>query len=124
MHRSTPTLPVSEPTHEFMKPLEVAKLLRVSHQSILGFIHRGELSAINLGRTSRPIFRISRDALDQFLAARTKIRSPAQQSSGPRRPPEGGPLDPALGAALVKKGQAVQRGDNYYRLWEGKELRY
>src|SRR5688500_7955020 len=89
--------------HEFMKPAEVAKLLRVSHHAVLGWIRRGHLTAINLSRGTRPIFRISRDALDEFLREHTTNPVLKTRTITRQRPPEGGPLDPALGESLLKK---------------------
>jgi excisionase family DNA binding protein len=112
------------PRHDFLKPYEVAKLLRVSHHAVLNWIRNGHLVAINLSRGTRPLFRISKEALNDFLAAHSTCPVPKTRPIRCDRPPEGGPLDPVLGEALMKKGQAVRQGDKYYRLWEGRILRY
>ena len=125
MQPSQPSLPSNDaPCPDFLKPLEVAKLLRVSHHAVLAWIRNGHLIAINLSRGSRPIFRVSKEALNDFLAARSTCPIPKTRPIRRDRPPEGGPLDPVLGEALLKKGQAVRQGDKYYRLWEGRILRY
>ena len=64
------------PRHEYMKLAEVVKLLRVSHQAVLGWIRNGHLVAINLSRGSRQRFRVSKEALDEFLAAHSTCPVP------------------------------------------------
>jgi excisionase family DNA binding protein len=104
----------------YLTPPEIAKILRVSPEKVLGWIRRGELIAVNLGNgTFRPRYRISREHLDAFLKAR-EVQAPQKYVRKKRQePPEGGPLDPALGEALLKKKQAVKVGKTYYRVRNG-----
>jgi excisionase family DNA binding protein len=107
----------------FLTPPEVARLLRVSPEKVYGWIRRGELRAVNVGNCSRPRYRVSRDNLEAFLAAR-EVQPPPQRPQRKCQPPDGGPLDPALGEALLKKGQAVKVANKYYRVWKGTILFY
>jgi excisionase family DNA binding protein len=64
-----------------LTPPEAARLLRVNPDKILRWIHSGELPAINVANSlsTRPIFRIAPQALNQF-------RSYQQEKRGrPRR---------------------------------------
>ncbi len=56
----------------FLTPPEAAKLLRVDPSTVIGWIKSGELPASNLASRSatRPRWRISREALEEFLAGR------------------------------------------------------
>lgn len=107
----------NEASEAYLTPPEVAKLLRVSHQKVMVWIRRGELRAFNVGNGNRPRYRVGRDSLDAFTAAR-EVQPLAPQARRPlRRPlPEGGPLDPILGEQLLKKKQAVKLGNTYYRI--------
>ena len=105
----------------YLTPPEIAKLLRVSSEKVLGWIRKAELTAINVGDGSRPRYRIRREDLDSFLRSR-EVQSPEPRAARGRRkpsPPEGGPIDPALGEELAKKGQARKVGKHYYRIWNG-----
>jgi excisionase family DNA binding protein len=53
---------------------EVAKLLRVSPEKVLGWIHRGELRAVNVSNRIRPQYRVSRDDLDARSATEMDYR--------------------------------------------------
>jgi hypothetical protein len=57
-----------------------------------------------------------------FLKAR-EVQPPPDRSRS-KREPEGGPLEPALGEALLKKGQAVKVGKEYDRVWNEMILFY
>lgn len=54
-------------------PPEIAKLLRVSPDTVRGWIRSGELKASDLSATrgGRPSFRINEDSVRQFLALRS-----------------------------------------------------
>ena len=52
---------------EYLTVTQVAALLQVHWQSVLNYIKRGDLPAVRTGRG----YRISRVALDQFIADRT-----------------------------------------------------
>lgn len=104
----------------YLTPPEIAKLLRVSPEKVLGWIRGAELRAVNVGNGTRPRYRVSREALDSFLQAR-EVRPPPPRRVRRRRqqPPEGGPIDPVLGEQLLKKGKAKKVGNQYYRVWNG-----
>jgi excisionase family DNA binding protein len=58
-------------TRELLTPTEVATELRVTAEQIRSLIRRGELAAINVGAgAKRPLYRIRRQALNEFLARR------------------------------------------------------
>ena len=113
---------MNDKSNVFSTSREIAKLLRVSPDKVLGWIRRGQLKAVNIGNGFRPQYRISPDALQAFLRAR-EVQPPP-----PRRPrqqePEGGPIDPVLGEKLLKTGQAVKVDRKYYRVWKGMTLFY
>src|SRR5437868_6901944 len=71
----------SENERQYLTPPDIAKLLRVSPEKVLGWICRGELKAVNVSNGFRPRFRVSRDKLDAFFAAREVQPPPAH----PRR---------------------------------------
>ena len=60
------SLPAIQPLPPVMTTKEVAELLRCSESTIEGYVHRHELTAIQIGRDRR--FRVD-DVLD-FVAAR------------------------------------------------------
>ena len=103
----------------YLTPPEVAEILRVSHQKVLGWIHKAELRAVNVGNGVRPRYRVSREDLDSFLKIR-EVQPPVPRPKRRRqRQPEGGPIDPALGMKLLRKGQATKVGNSYYRVHDG-----
>jgi excisionase family DNA binding protein len=69
----------------FLIPREAAKILGVNASKVIGWIHSGELEAMNLAtvRAGRPRWRISLGALKKFLAART-----SPPATSPRRKPK------------------------------------
>lgn len=54
---------------EWLTLPEIAKLLRIRQAKPVGWIKSGRLKAINVGDGKRPRYRVSRSALDEFLAA-------------------------------------------------------
>ena len=108
----------------YLTPPEIAKLLRVSSDKVLGWIRKAELTAINVGDGNRPRYRIRSEDLDSFLRSR-EVQPPAPRTRRNHRmdraskPPEGGPIDPVLGKELAKKGQAREVFGKYYRIWNG-----
>lgn len=109
---------MSDAPQAFLTPTEVAKLLRISHHTVVGWIQRGELPAVNVGNGKiRARYRVSRELLDEFLRRREVRKSP--QSTGRRRQrcPDGGPLDPELGKRLAKQKKAALVDGTYYRVW-------
>lgn len=108
----------------YLTPPEIAKQLRVSSPKVLGWIRRGELSAVNVSDTGfRPRYRVSQQSLDEFLESR-EVQLPTPRVRRKRQPPEGGPLDPELGEQLMKKKQGVKVNGKYYRVWDGIVLFY
>lgn len=107
----------------YLTPPEVAKLLRVSHEKLLGWIRRGELAAVNVGNGNRPRFRINPDDLDAFLNQR-KVQPPSKPTPRKHHAPKGGPLDPTVGKALLERKQAVNVGGTFYRIWNDTILFY
>lgn len=108
----------------YMTPPEIAKLLRVSPCTVLGWIRKAELRAVNVGSgNQRPRFRVRRESLDEFLRSR-EVQPPVPIKRQRQRPkqPEGGPIDPVLGEKLLKKGEAKKVGNKYYRVWNGMTL--
>jgi excisionase family DNA binding protein len=70
---------------EYLKPPEIAKLLRVGGDSVLRWIHTGELRAMDstMGQGQRPRWRIHRADLEKFLASRAA--TPPPKSTRQRR---------------------------------------
>jgi hypothetical protein len=59
-------------TTAFLTPPDIAKILQIKPGKVIGWIDRGELSAVNIAadRAGRPRWRISQSSLEEFLAAR------------------------------------------------------
>jgi excisionase family DNA binding protein len=65
------------PEKKLLKPSEVAARLGTSTEHVLGLINRGRIKSVNIGHGSmRPRHRITEEALDQFIAMRTKDSTP------------------------------------------------
>jgi excisionase family DNA binding protein len=61
---------------QLLTPDEVAKHLQVTAEQIRSLIRRGFLSAANIGAGSkRPLYRISRQTLDDFLKGRQQLNT-------------------------------------------------
>ena len=73
---------------EYLTPPQVSALLGVGHEKLLAWIHSGELRAVDLSATrgKRPRWRISRQALDDFLSRRSA--SPPAKPRQRRRQPD------------------------------------
>lgn len=58
---------------------EYAEECGVTQHTVLAWINRGELQAVNMARKlgGRPSWRISRDAIDRFEATRSAMPRPA-----------------------------------------------
>ena len=69
----------------FLTPKAVAALLQIKVDTVLGWIHRGHIIAIDVssGRGRRPRWRISEEAFQDFLTARTA--SPPPPAAARRR---------------------------------------
>lgn len=74
--------PRNERTH--LTPPQAAARLGIAPESVLEFIRRGELRAANLGRATRPRWRISVCDLQAFLDSRGNQK--AAPKRGPRPP--------------------------------------
>lgn len=75
-----------ERTH--VTPRVLAQQIGAAHETILQFIHSGELEATNLGRASRPRWRISQESVESFLKARSnRANSKNGTKPKPRREP-------------------------------------
>lgn len=70
-----PPSPARPPTvaATWMTPGEVATLLRIRPEKVLGWVHDGRLLAVNVASdgATRPRWRISQTALETFLASRS-----------------------------------------------------
>ncbi|MFU7558774.1 helix-turn-helix domain-containing protein [Stieleria sp. JC731] len=105
----------------FLTPSEIAKLLKVSPETVIGWIRNGELRAVNVGSgTRRSRFRVSRENLDEFLCLR-EVQPPAPRQRRRRRTEstQGGPIDPVEGKKLAKQGLAREISGKYYRVVNG-----
>jgi excisionase family DNA binding protein len=74
-------------TATYFTPPEVARVLRVDVMKVLAWINRGELAAVNVASpgATRPRWRISEPALQDFLRARTATPPPPVQRRPRRR---------------------------------------
>lgn len=107
----------------FLTPPEIARLLRVSPEKVIGWIRRAELKAVNVSNsTFRPRYRVSRECFEEFLQSREVPPPLPRPERRQRKQPEGGPLDPALGEQLFKKKQARKINGVYFRVWNGVTL--
>ena len=52
---------------------QVADLLQVSIRTVRRHIREGRLVAVNVGGDSRPSYRVTDDALDEFVANRALV---------------------------------------------------
>ena len=59
-------------TRPWLTPIEISRELNIGEVKVLGFIHRGELRAVDVStsRGERPRWRISRSDLQRFLDGR------------------------------------------------------
>jgi excisionase family DNA binding protein len=62
----------------YLRPVDVAQTLGVNESKILGWIRNGELRGVNVAqnRNGRPRWRVSQEALDAFLLARSATPTP------------------------------------------------
>lgn len=74
----------------YLTPPEVADLLGIAAEKVVGCIRRGELLAFDVANpgSTRPRFRVSREALQQFLASRSTRRPEKPQRRRRKRPPQ------------------------------------
>lgn len=60
---------------QLLTPNEAATKLKVTPEQIRGLIRKGQLSAVNVGTgTKRPLYRITQQALNDFLCRRQQPR--------------------------------------------------
>ncbi len=68
----------TERNGHLLTPDEIADRLRVTAEQVRALIRKGQLPAINVGAGSkRPLYRISEEALEEFIAGRQ------QETPGP-----------------------------------------
>ena len=61
----------------WVAPREIARQLGISPEKVVGWIRSGQLMATNVGDGAmRPRFRVSPEALERFLAARSTAPAP------------------------------------------------
>lgn len=78
-------MPVSKRATGMHTVASLAKFLRISDEQVLSHIRAGRIRAVNVGGgVQRPRWRVSEDALQEFLAARTA--SPKPVTKRKRRP--------------------------------------
>jgi len=76
------------PTNGLHTPAEAADELRISAEQVRCLIRRGELTALNVGTDSkRPLYRITRRALVEFMAGRYQPAPAVRPTRLKRRPP-------------------------------------
>jgi excisionase family DNA binding protein len=82
----TPRTPLAK--KDLLTPAETADELRVSAEQVRCLIRRGELTAVNVGTGSkRPLYRITRRALDEFMAGRYQPSPAVRPARITRRQP-------------------------------------
>jgi hypothetical protein len=74
-------------TNTFLTPPEVALRWRVSAEKVVAMIRGGQLAAMNVAsaKSSRPRFRISVQAVQDFEHGRAAIVAPVPRAEGTRR---------------------------------------
>lgn len=75
-------------SQQWFTPPRVARFLGVHVDKVRGWIATGELKATNLGNKTRPRWRLSSDAIESFLAARSN-QTPPKATRRRRRKPDG-----------------------------------
>ena len=78
----------------------------------------GILNSRILEELKKAACRVSQESFDAFLKS-CEVQPPMPRTRRQQRYPESGPIDPELGVALAKKGQATKVGKHYYRVWNG-----
>lgn len=58
---------------------EAARRLATSREVVIGHIHAGRLKAFNVGRGTRPRWRITEEALAEFMEAQTALPRPKRR---------------------------------------------
>jgi excisionase family DNA binding protein len=70
-----------------MTPRELTRLLRVSLRKVLGWIHGGQLGAVNVGDSRRPRFIVLPSHLEQFERGRRAVPTAPRPAARRRRRP-------------------------------------
>ena len=73
-------------TWKYWTPPMIGKLLGVDPARVIGWIRAGKLAAINLSDRTRPRFRVSQEALDDFLRQREVTTQPVKTWTRRRKP--------------------------------------
>ena len=78
----------SAPADQLLTPEEAARELKVSAEQVRALIRRGRLPAVNLGTgKKRPLYRITRQDLENFLMDRYQPQRGRRQRRFRRLPP-------------------------------------
>ena len=86
MDAQAKTLPSAD--GRLLTPSEVAARLRVTAEQVRCLIRTGQLAAVNVGAgAKRPWYRITPDAVNDFLTRRGQLAPQARPSSPRRLPP-------------------------------------
>ena len=77
---------MTETLRQWLTPPQLARQLRIEPPKVIAWINRGELRAVNVAdRTGgRPRWRISPDAVDEFMRPR-ESKTPAPTVKRPKR---------------------------------------
>jgi len=76
------------PEEHLLTPNQAAIYLKVTAEQIRSLIRKGQLSAVNVGTgTKRPLYRITRQALNDFLCQRQQPRLTKQGKKFRQDPP-------------------------------------
>ena len=70
----------------FRTPPAVGKLLGVDPARVIAWIRSGKLKAVNLSDRTRPRYRISQEALEEFLRQREVTTQPTRTWTRRRKP--------------------------------------
>ncbi len=78
----------SAPANQLLTPEEAARELKVSAEQVRALIRKGRLPAVNLGTgKKRPLYRIARQDLEDFLMDRYEVRRAVRPRRLKRLPP-------------------------------------
>ena len=80
----------ADPQSDMLTPPQVARRYGVSPDTVRGWIASGKLQAVNVGRGTRPRYRVSVDALKEFDSRRRGNGTPDAPPQRRRRQKSGG----------------------------------
>ena len=72
----------------YLRPREVAEVLGIKVDTVLAFIKAGQLTAVNVAHPDahrRPHWRVTTEALEEFVSGRTVQPAPVRPAPQPRR---------------------------------------